>query len=864
MPTDNIASQYQNLLPLPSGLTVPSYNISFNLSSFGSKLLDYPSRLLARMRRIDELVAASDATVAALTSLDEAAPVGGVGWTGTGTETLLHPSTALPKPVLHDVPAHFPGPWGFFTSGYMAGLFLMAVLMHRIENVVVPTRIPHPAGRPSRRSRNTSIQERIYRSFLPLNLNKTSTRLALHLPTLYFLCRMLVLWSLLILQTADLFPRIESGVMHDLGVWSQTREMKDVSWQTFCAVCAAFCVETFVKGLDGVGVGFGAHLQANTSPFNLVGYAFLLHVYASPITHVHKPEGLPSRPDKHVLITIAIPLLQITFFHILSVRKRWSNHRFIPTALASFLSLLHFHVTILAYSSLFSSLGFLSTISTAETPRVSDFMMSSTEYTSASSLFDAVTTTIASLGADSAKNASIARPYSSPTGTSSYPILNYIPNIFETLLLLTIFLTIALNALTQLLLTGEVSRPLLGLGIGGQSGSGWSIPWDEDFGVVLLRVGTASLEATGLRGWGNEVTGVVASIPLPSSTPEESSVLVEYGRLKMDRSGVVDVLPGSVTTVGRGKGKGKNTGVGFGNKGKKRVLKGWNNEVRDVDLGRDTSNSRSYGLPGVLTVNRRWFKEMWKFCKTVIGVSWGSLLAIWDTLRCKKRSRSLANSNADEAGSNSPSESRNLDEDDDEMEGLSSSDDLLYDRFRSGQVSDDEDEGEEWIEQSEEELGSDLDELEDEDDDHDEDEDGEERDMETIGLYSDLQMRESTPGATSSRLLAHMAYSGGTPLTRGRYGSLLSGTSSSSTTSSFVTVPRPQNVRADSAFSRDDGRRNCVICTVEARQIICWPCRCLSMCDECRESLAARSSASKHRCPCCRRTVEGYSRIFIP
>ena len=148
--------------------------------------------------------------------------------------------------------------------------------------------------------------------------------------------------------------------------------------------------------------------------------------------------------------------LQITIFHILSVRKRWSNHRFLPTALSSFLSLLHFHITILAHSSLFSS--FPNSISTAEPPRVS--MMSSTEYTSASPASDPITTTL------SAANETISRPYSSPTGTSSYPILNYIPNIFETLLLLTILLTIALNAITQLLLTGHVSKPLLGLGIG--------------------------------------------------------------------------------------------------------------------------------------------------------------------------------------------------------------------------------------------------------------------------------------------------------------------------------------------------------------------------------------------------------------
>ena len=39
------------------------------------------------------------------------------------------------------------------------------------------------------------------------------------------------------------------------------------------------------------------------------GYAFLLHIYANPITHAYK--GTPTRPDTHILITIIIPLLQV-------------------------------------------------------------------------------------------------------------------------------------------------------------------------------------------------------------------------------------------------------------------------------------------------------------------------------------------------------------------------------------------------------------------------------------------------------------------------------------------------------------------------------------------------------------------------
>lgn len=48
------------------------------------------------------------------------------------------------------------------------------------------------------------------------------------------------------------------------------------------------------------------------------------------------------------------------------------------------------------------------------------------------------------------------------TRPSSYPLLNYLPSLLETLLLIVTLLTCALNILTQLLLEGEVRRPLFG------------------------------------------------------------------------------------------------------------------------------------------------------------------------------------------------------------------------------------------------------------------------------------------------------------------------------------------------------------------------------------------------------------------
>ncbi len=49
--------------------------------------------------------------------------------------------------------------------------------------------------------------------------------------------------------------------------------------------------------------------------------------------------------------------------------------------------------------------------------------------------------------------------------STNYPLLNYLPNMFETILLSTILLTVALNAIVQLLVRGRIERPFIGLGI---------------------------------------------------------------------------------------------------------------------------------------------------------------------------------------------------------------------------------------------------------------------------------------------------------------------------------------------------------------------------------------------------------------
>lgn len=57
------------------------------------------------------------------------------------------------------------------------------------------------------------------------------------------------------------------------------------------------------------------------------------------------------------------------------------------------------------------------------------------------------------------------------------------------------------------------------------------------------------------------------------------------------------------------------------------------------------------------------------------------------------------------------------------------------------------------------------------------------------------------------------------------------------------------------------GGPQCVVCQASPRTILVWPCRCLSLCEECRVSLAGNDFGT---CVCCRQEVFGFSRLFVP
>lgn len=63
------------------------------------------------------------------------------------------------------------------------------------------------------------------------------------------------------------------------------------------------------------------------------------------------------------------------------------------------------------------------------------------------------------------------------------------------------------------------------------------------------------------------------------------------------------------------------------------------------------------------------------------------------------------------------------------------------------------------------------------------------------------------------------------------------------------------------ASGMGEGGPQCVVCQCSPRSIIVWPCRCLSLCDDCRVTLAMNNF---DKCVCCRRNVVSFSRIFVP
>jgi len=310
--------------------------------------------------------------------------------------------------------------------------------------------------------------------------------------------------------------------------------------------------------------------------------------------------------------------------------------------------------------------------------------------------------------------------------------------------------------------------------------------WDEDFSIVLLRLGIASLDATSVAGLGNEVSWIALT---DHAEPVARERRVHYGEAEMNRSGISSITH---TTEYQG--------------GRRTRKEGFANEIRRVKVG-----SSSHGDP---IIDPTWFIEFKRFgyaiarCGLGLGRMAGRLLR-GQPVFPRPHATSDVQTHDSDAQSPGISHGKTKPSIPDERD--------LYERFLSGEVlSDDEDD--EFSPPSNPAL-----QYDDDDDDERAEVDTPSEEIDALVLFSDLSA--ATTSATAPVLLAHMTDTSSSPLTRRRYRNLVSGQRDPEQKAWDAFV----NGKRERANSRDSPtnelRRNCVICTVEERQIICWPCR---------------------------------------
>jgi hypothetical protein len=377
--------------------------------------------------------------------------------------------------------------------------------------------------------------------------------------------------------------------------------------------------------------------------------------------------------------------------------------------------------------------------------------------------------------------------WKSPT---SYPLLNYFPAFLESFLASATLLACGLNILTHILLEGAIRRPIFG------HVESLAPKWDEDFSIVLLRLGTASLEATNLAGLGNEVGGI--SVPSNRLDPKPSVSDGQFDPPEMELG------PGGVSSSRH---------RGF------RGRQGFDNEIKNV---RAISATRSGGM----WVHSVWYVELLRFWHEV----WKVAIGLWRLIRSgdvrardssTQRSSDVPERTHEERSSGSRTfVDEELHED-------------PYEAFLRGTpVSDDEEDYNGSPTSSSSKISG-LDDIDDQ------------CDNEAVGLYVDLSITTPAP-APPTVLLAHMTDTSSSPLTRRRYHRLVPNSNSRPGPlegESGTEDGGDGDFWADYASDRrrttslppnaeeqlwEETRRNCVICTIQQRQIICWPCRLVS------------------------------------
>ncbi|KAF8323088.1 hypothetical protein DL93DRAFT_2151418 [Clavulina sp. PMI_390] len=759
-----------------------------------------------------------------------------------------------------------------YTSGYALGLALMVILINRIQHIVVPPRTAHrnahrfdhepevhdyelgPAGFSV--THTIEVINSLRRRLLPINVKRTRTRLFITLPALLHSIRTLLLLFVSMLHINDVQPPswVLPSLYKHLVSWSMGMDMYTICWTAFLSACFLSVTGAFLAGLEG---------RPGSAPsFNLLGYAAVLHSFGSPKFYdasLKNSRGI-LRPNAHIFFVIFQPLFLATILHGININRRWGPHKLVPTTICSLAIL-------------------VSTAHQCQPIPIYEERWKLTPLNHQAHFW-----------------------YSLLTDPRWHPYPTFLTNIIESLIIGVIITTYSLDFLTRLLLSpstpsdaaagASLTFPL--------APSSWSnaihsesmdlVSTKDEFQVALVKLCIASLDATNFVGLANEVAvvegdgrggGRLGAMMNWLRGEDDvrgrrrSEATVHLGRyeevvirapppdtrLQHLRGGTQQVRrrlrAGTPAALSRHTGSTSSGGTGLA-----REIKHVSASTQGGRGGVKLPGVGGFWIDSLMSGGHEVRRLVWRLLAFVRGFGiwirsfitwpWGAWrradqdgVASDEGIRRGSRAREgtpLRQVNVrlwEQLAEREPTQfSRAIfpEDDEDDPDFQQASDfDPMSDTSSSASMEDEEDRAAFMGPGSVEEEDSDFD-------------DG-------ALLYSDIAPSEA------QILLAHLQARTQQHLTRIQYDPPHPSLSSSS---SRLSSALSNQVEAALAARAEPARQLCVICLTEPRVIICWPCRCLSLCDDCRGSLAARSAASKHSCPCCRQNVEGYSRIFIP
>jgi len=344
---------------------------------------------------------------------------------------------------------------------------------------------------------------------------------------------------------------------------------------------------------------------------------------------------------------------------------------------------------------------------------------------------------------------------------ASYPLFNYFPVLLESFLIASTILVCALDALTQILLQGEVTTTIL-------CRSGSLMPrWEDDCSVVITRLGTASLEATSVAGLGNEVASVTVFDTLVQGLGNDTD---DQDAIELDRAGT------------------SSSGLFHSRQ------RGFLNEVKNV-------KAISMHDPNRFEARSLFSKELERYVKGWLRVMKGT----WVLLRHGRRLRLPAPTTVPE-GEEAVDEAVSVEGDEDN-----------YRRFILGEtISDDEEEYDHSLRTPSSSHSS----SDNEEDDHPAElyhdlTSGESSASPVPVLLAHMVDSSSFPLTRRryQRLIAN-ASQHEAPTVESQVDSGVPNLRR-----------RRQLIELSEEDSWDENRMNCVICTARPRQVICWPCR---------------------------------------